>query len=149
MTITGLQERPPTKARREYGGQWPRPVSMRSTASGMSKKQRSSHLRPIKFRRNQGSFIPPPSRVPLSPATGLGSGVFETVVAVLLLIPKTARLGAGLIVVWMTAVILSHIFVLGYSPGLSRAPLGLDPGLLLQTVECRVQGPLLDLESFL
>jgi len=44
----------------------------------------------------------------------LGSGVFETVVAVLLLIPKTARLGAGLIVVWMTAVILSHIFVLGY-----------------------------------
>jgi chromate transport protein ChrA len=40
--------------------------------------------------------------------------VFETVVAVLLLIPKTARLGAELIVVWMTAVILSHIFVLGY-----------------------------------
>jgi len=35
-------------------------------------------------------------------------------VAVLLLIPKTARLGAGLTVVWMTAVILSHIFVLGY-----------------------------------
>ena len=43
-----------------------------------------------------------------------GSGVFETVVAILLLIPKTARLGAGLIVVWMTPVILSHIFVLGY-----------------------------------
>jgi chromate transport protein ChrA len=40
--------------------------------------------------------------------------VFETVVAVLLLIPKTARMGAGLTVVWMTAVILSHIFVLGY-----------------------------------
>jgi chromate transport protein ChrA len=36
------------------------------------------------------------------------------VVAVLLLIPKAARFGAGLIVVWMTAVILSHIFVLGY-----------------------------------
>jgi hypothetical protein len=34
--------------------------------------------------------------------------------AVLLLIPKTAGLGAGLTVVWMTAVILSHIFVLGY-----------------------------------
>jgi hypothetical protein len=34
--------------------------------------------------------------------------------AVLFLIPKTARLGAGLIVVWMTVVILSHIFVLGY-----------------------------------
>jgi hypothetical protein len=44
----------------------------------------------------------------------LGSGVFETVVAVLLLIPKAARLGARLTVVWMTAVVLSHIFVLGY-----------------------------------
>jgi putative oxidoreductase len=49
------------------------------------------------------------------PVFRLGSGVFETVVAVLLLIPKTARLGARLTVVWMTAVILSHIFVLGYS----------------------------------
>src|SRR5712672_3968397 len=48
------------------------------------------------------------------PVFRLGSGVFETVVAVLLLIPKTARLGAGLTVVWMTAVILSHIFMLGY-----------------------------------
>ena len=48
------------------------------------------------------------------PVFRLGSGVFETLVAVLLLIPKTARLGAGLTVVWMTAVILSHIFVLGY-----------------------------------
>jgi chromate transport protein ChrA len=48
------------------------------------------------------------------PVFRLGSAVFETVVAVLLLIPKTARLGAGLIVVWMTTVILSHIFVLGY-----------------------------------
>jgi hypothetical protein len=47
------------------------------------------------------------------PVFRLGSGVFETVVAVLLLIPKTARLGAGLTVVWMTAAILSHIFVLG------------------------------------
>jgi chromate transport protein ChrA len=36
------------------------------------------------------------------------------VAAVLLLIPKTARLAAGLIVVWITVVILSHIFVLGY-----------------------------------
>ena len=44
----------------------------------------------------------------------LGSGAFEMVVAVLLLIPKTARLAAELTVVWMTAVILSHIFVLGY-----------------------------------
>lgn len=44
----------------------------------------------------------------------LGSGVFETIVAVLLLIPKTTRLGAKLTILWMTAVILSHIFVLGY-----------------------------------
>jgi uncharacterized membrane protein YphA (DoxX/SURF4 family) len=48
------------------------------------------------------------------PVFRLGSGVFETVMAVLLLIPKTARLGARLTVMWMTAVILSHIFVLGY-----------------------------------
>ena len=50
------------------------------------------------------------------PVFRLGSGAFETMVAVLLLIPKAARFGAGLIVVWMTAVILSHIFVLGYGP---------------------------------
>src|SRR2546429_5208912 len=48
------------------------------------------------------------------PVFRLGSGVFETVIAVLLLIPKTARLGAGLTAVYMTAVVLSHIFVLGY-----------------------------------
>ena len=48
------------------------------------------------------------------PVFRLGSGAFETVVAVLLLIPKTAKLGAGLTVAWMTAVILSHIFLLGY-----------------------------------
>ena len=53
-------------------------------------------------------------RVVSQPVFRLGSGVFETLVAVLLLIPKTARLGAGLTIVWMTAVILSHIFVLGY-----------------------------------
>ena len=43
-----------------------------------------------------------------------GSGAFETVLAVLVLIPKTARWEAGLTVAWMTPVILSHIFVLGY-----------------------------------
>ena len=48
------------------------------------------------------------------PVFRLGSGAFETVVAILLLIPRTARLAAGLTVVWMTSVILSHIFVLGY-----------------------------------
>jgi hypothetical protein len=42
------------------------------------------------------------------PTFRLGSRVFETVVAVRFLIPKTARMGA---VVCMTAVILSHIFV--------------------------------------
>src|SRR5712671_1002496 len=50
------------------------------------------------------------------PVFRLGSGVFETMVAVLLLIPKMARLGARLTAVWMTPVILSHIFVLGYGP---------------------------------
>lgn len=48
------------------------------------------------------------------PIFRLGSGVFETMVAVLFLIPKTARLGAKLVVLWMTAILLSHIFVLGY-----------------------------------
>jgi hypothetical protein len=48
------------------------------------------------------------------PVFRLGSGVFETVIAVLFLIPKTARFGARLTVVWMTPVLLSHIFVLGY-----------------------------------
>jgi hypothetical protein len=48
------------------------------------------------------------------PVFRLGSGMLEMVVAVLLLVPKTARLGAELTVVWMTAVVLSHIFVLGY-----------------------------------
>jgi chromate transport protein ChrA len=40
--------------------------------------------------------------------------VFETTVAVLFLIPKTARMGAKLVVLWMTVIIFSHIFVLGY-----------------------------------
>ena len=48
------------------------------------------------------------------PVFRLGSGVFETMVAVLFLIPKTARLGARLVILWMTAIIFSHIFVLGY-----------------------------------
>src|SRR5260370_30430120 len=48
------------------------------------------------------------------PVFRLGSGVFETMIAVLLLVPETARFGARLTVVWMIAVLLSHIFVLGY-----------------------------------
>jgi hypothetical protein len=48
------------------------------------------------------------------PVFRLGSGVFETTVAVLFLIPKTARVGARLVIVWMIVILLSHIFVLGY-----------------------------------
>src|SRR5713101_873053 len=48
------------------------------------------------------------------PVFRLGSGVFETMVAVIFLIRKTARLGARLVILWMTAIIFSHIFVLGY-----------------------------------
>ena len=38
------------------------------------------------------------------PVFRLGSGVFETTVAVLFLIPKTARLGAKLVILWMTII---------------------------------------------
>jgi hypothetical protein len=48
------------------------------------------------------------------PVFRLGSGTFETVLVLLFLIPKTARLGAVLIAIWMVGAILSHIFVLGY-----------------------------------
>ena len=48
------------------------------------------------------------------PVFRLGSGTVETVLVLLFLIPKTARLGAVLIAVWMVAAILSHFFVLGY-----------------------------------
>src|SRR5258708_22701214 len=45
------------------------------------------------------------------PVFRLGSAVFETVVAILLLIPQTTRLAAGFIFVWIAPLILSHIFV--------------------------------------
>jgi uncharacterized membrane protein YphA (DoxX/SURF4 family) len=48
------------------------------------------------------------------PVFRIGSGVFETMVAAMFLIPKTAKLGAAMTAMWMTPVILSHIFVLGY-----------------------------------
>jgi len=48
------------------------------------------------------------------PAFRLGSGVFEITVAVLFLIPKTARVGARVVIVWMIVILLSHIVVLGY-----------------------------------
>lgn len=48
------------------------------------------------------------------PLFRLGSGSVETVLVVLLLVPRTARLGAALIAIWMVGAILSHIFVLGY-----------------------------------
>src|SRR5256885_7803197 len=48
------------------------------------------------------------------PVFRLGSGVFESMVAVIFLISKTARLGARLVILWMTAIIFSHNFVFGY-----------------------------------
>jgi hypothetical protein len=48
------------------------------------------------------------------PVFRLGSGVFETTVAALFLISKTARVGAKLVIVWMIVILLSHILVLGY-----------------------------------
>jgi len=48
------------------------------------------------------------------PVFRLGSGAVETVLVVLFLIPRTARLGAALIAIWMVGAILSHVFVLGY-----------------------------------
>lgn len=48
------------------------------------------------------------------PVFRLGSGTIETVLVLLFLIPRTARLGALLIAIWMVGPILSHVFVLGY-----------------------------------
>src|SRR6202795_2064814 len=48
------------------------------------------------------------------PVFRLGSGTIETVLVLLLLVPRTARLGAVLIAIWMVGAILSHILVLGY-----------------------------------
>src|SRR5271165_1304103 len=48
------------------------------------------------------------------PVFRLGSGAIETVLVLLFLIPRTARLGAALIAIWMVGAILSHVFVLGY-----------------------------------
>jgi len=59
--------------------------------------------------------------------------VFETAVAVLFLIPRTARSGAGLTIVWMTVVILCHIFVLGYGWFFVDALMVLPVGYFLLT----------------
>jgi hypothetical protein len=48
------------------------------------------------------------------PVFRLGSGAVETALVLLLLNPRTARLGAVLIAIWMVGPILSHVFVLGY-----------------------------------
>jgi hypothetical protein len=48
------------------------------------------------------------------PVFRLGTGVVETVLALLFLIPKTAKWGAACIAVYMIGPILSHVFVLGY-----------------------------------
>src|SRR5260221_8812499 len=42
------------------------------------------------------------------PVFRVGSGAFETVMAVLLLVPKTAKFGAGLVVLWVDAGIFRH-----------------------------------------
>ncbi len=49
------------------------------------------------------------------PLFRIGAGIVETVLAILFLIPQTARLAAALIALWMIGPILSHVFVLGYS----------------------------------
>jgi len=48
------------------------------------------------------------------PVFRLGAAVMETIGAILLLIPATARLGAWIVVIFMTGVVCSHVFVLGY-----------------------------------
>jgi hypothetical protein len=48
------------------------------------------------------------------PVFRIGSGIFEIVLVLLFLIPRTAKYAAALIAVWMTVALLSHIFVLGY-----------------------------------
>lgn len=48
------------------------------------------------------------------PVFRLGAACIETLGAILFLIPKTARLGAVIIVCFMCGVLLSHVFVLGY-----------------------------------
>lgn len=48
------------------------------------------------------------------PVFRIGTGIIETALAILFLIPKTAKLGAACITVYMIAPILSHVFVLGY-----------------------------------
>jgi uncharacterized membrane protein YphA (DoxX/SURF4 family) len=48
------------------------------------------------------------------PAFRIGSGSIECLGAILVLIPRTARLGAAIIAVFMVGALLSHIFVLGH-----------------------------------
>jgi hypothetical protein len=48
------------------------------------------------------------------PVFRIGAGVIETIAAILFLVPRTARLGAAVIAVYMISVLLSHVFVLGY-----------------------------------
>src|SRR5260221_14763463 len=48
------------------------------------------------------------------PIFRLGSGVFETMVAVFFLIPKIARMGGGLVILWINTIIFSNIFVFGF-----------------------------------
>ncbi len=47
------------------------------------------------------------------PVFRIGTGIIETVCAILFLIPKTARTGARIIVIYMLGPIFSHLLVLG------------------------------------
>ena len=69
------------------------------------------------------------------PVFRLGSGAFETMVAVLLLIPKTARLGAGLTVVWMTCHNSQPHFRVGVWLVLCRCSHGDDAGCHLSLAD--------------
>jgi len=48
------------------------------------------------------------------PVFRIGSGSIECLAAILFLIPRTARLGAAIIAMFMVGALLSHVFVLGY-----------------------------------
>jgi hypothetical protein len=48
------------------------------------------------------------------PVFRIGVGIVECIGAILFLFPRTARLGAAVIDIYMVPVLLSHVFILGY-----------------------------------
>lgn len=48
------------------------------------------------------------------PVFRIGIGIVECIAAILFLFPRTARLGAAAIAIYMVPVLLSHVFILGY-----------------------------------